>query len=73
MPIKLICRTKPSTKFRVIEYTGKKEDEAKQIDTMGDKYGVDYHYVAELRYEENQTITISMKAHACIPRVSLKT
>jgi len=43
------------------------------MDTGGDKTAEDYHFVAHLQYEENQDIPIVMKAHACVPRVSLKT
>ncbi len=43
------------------------------MDTGGDKASVDYSFIAHLRYEENEETRILMKAHACVPRVSLKT
>jgi hypothetical protein len=56
-----------------MDYVGKKEDTLKTIDPDADKLSTDYYFVAHLQYEENQDIPIVMRAHACLPRVSVKT
>ena len=56
-----------------MEYLGNAEEEAKVRNTAVDKYAEEYNFSAHLRCDDTPEIVIAMKAHACVPRISLKT